>query len=58
VREAADKLQVATFAIYRLCKSGELPHVRIIETIRIRPVDLDAFVAARRQRGDAARDDP
>jgi hypothetical protein len=48
VREGADKLRIATFAIYRLCKSGGLPHVRIIDTIRIRPADLAAFVSQHR----------
>jgi hypothetical protein len=28
--------------VYRLCKKGELPHVRIIDSIPIRPADLAA----------------
>lgn len=47
VREAADQLRVGTWAIYHLCEIGELPHVRIIDSIRIRPADLTAFAAAR-----------
>ena len=48
VREAADQLHLGTWAIYRFCETGELPHIRIIDSIRIRPADLAAFTAARR----------
>ena len=48
VREAAKLLRVGTWAIYHLCEVGELPHIRIIDSIRIRPTDLAAFAASRR----------
>jgi excisionase family DNA binding protein len=47
VSEAAEQLRVGTWAVYRLCETGELPHMRFIDSIRIRPPNLDAFVAAR-----------
>jgi len=48
-QEAADKLRVGCWASYRLYKSGELQHVRIIDSIRIRPADLAAFAAQHRR---------
>jgi excisionase family DNA binding protein len=48
VRDAADMLGVGTWAVYRLCETGELPHIRIVESIRIRPADLAAFIAQNR----------
>jgi excisionase family DNA binding protein len=49
VREVAEQLDVCAATVYRLCENGELPHVRIIDSIRIRPADLGAFVAAPRE---------
>jgi hypothetical protein len=34
--------------VYALCARGELPHVRILNAIRIAPADLDAFIAWKR----------
>jgi hypothetical protein len=48
VREAANRLRVGTWAIYHLCEVGELAHIRIIDSIRIRPADLAAYAATRR----------
>jgi excisionase family DNA binding protein len=33
--------------VYRLIKSGELPAVRIGRSYRLRPVDVDQFLARR-----------
>ena len=33
--------------VYGLCADKTLPHVRILNTIRIAPKDLEAFIAAR-----------
>jgi excisionase family DNA binding protein len=46
VKEVAEQLGVCTATVYRLCESGALPHVRIVQSIRIRPADLKAFLAA------------
>jgi excisionase family DNA binding protein len=35
VREAASALKVSTATVYKLCGSGELDHVRILNLIRI-----------------------
>jgi excisionase family DNA binding protein len=43
--EVAEQLGVCTATVYRLCESGELPRVRVVESIRVRPADLAAFLA-------------
>jgi excisionase family DNA binding protein len=48
VREVAEHLGVCNATVYRLLDNGGLPHVRIVNSIRIRPNDLNAFVSARR----------
>jgi excisionase family DNA binding protein len=42
--EVADRLGVSTATVYKLCKSGDLPHVRIVDSIRVRPADLAKFL--------------
>jgi excisionase family DNA binding protein len=54
VTEVARRLRVCTETVYRLCRSGELPHVRIVNRFRIRPGELFAFLAARRHPGRRA----
>ena len=49
VREAAEHLGLCTATIYGLCADGALPHIRILNAIRIAPADLEAFIAARRK---------
>jgi excisionase family DNA binding protein len=44
VAEVAEQLGVCKVAVYRLCESGELPHVRVVNSIRIRPSDLTAYL--------------
>ena len=33
--------------VYQLCEDGQLPHVRITNSIRIRPDDLQDFIESR-----------
>jgi excisionase family DNA binding protein len=47
VAEVARRLRVCTETVYRLCRKGEFPHVRIVDSVRIRPADLATFVATR-----------
>jgi excisionase family DNA binding protein len=49
VREVAEQLGVCAATVYRLVAGGDLRHVRIVNSIRIRPEDLHAFVATRRE---------
>jgi len=60
VAEVADQLGVSTATVYGLCAAGELPHVRIVDSIRIRPRDLAAFVDGQlvgtRRRAGPSRD--
>ena len=46
-REVAERLGVSTRTVYELCARGELVHVRILNAIRVAPVDLEAFTAQR-----------
>jgi excisionase family DNA binding protein len=47
VKEVAARLRVCTATIYRLCTTGELRHLRVGATIRIREADLRAFCCRR-----------
>ena len=44
VRELAAALGVSTATVYRLCESGEFPHVGISNAIRVRPEDLEVVL--------------
>src|SRR5262249_2519070 len=50
VREIAARLGVSTATVYSLCDRGELPHVRISNSIPIAPADLVDFIARSRRR--------
>lgn len=46
-RKVAEQLAVPAWRVYQLCEDGELPHVRITNSIRVRPDDLGEFIASR-----------
>jgi excisionase family DNA binding protein len=46
VKQVAKQLGVSTATVYGLCADGRLAHVRILNVIRVAPVDLAAFVAS------------
>jgi len=46
-REVAKRLGVCTATVYKLCSRGELAHVRVSNSVRVVPADLDAFIAAK-----------
>jgi excisionase family DNA binding protein len=50
VREVAEVLGVCNATVYRLCEGGELACVWVVNAIRIRPADLEAFIAASRRK--------
>jgi excisionase family DNA binding protein len=51
VAEVAKKLGVCNATVYRLCETGALPHVRVVNSIRVRPKDLAEYVTGARSRG-------
>ncbi len=51
VRDVAAKLSICTATAYRLCTSGALPHVRVLNAIRVAPDDLECFLVARSKAG-------
>jgi excisionase family DNA binding protein len=50
VRQVAGKLGVCTATVYALCARGALPHVRVLNTIRVGQGDLEEFVEGRRSK--------
>jgi excisionase family DNA binding protein len=44
VRDVAEQIGVCSATVYRLVESGDLPHIRIVNSIRIRPDDLRALL--------------
>jgi excisionase family DNA binding protein len=50
VAQVADALGVCRATIYKLCERGELAHVRLSNSIRFEPGQVEAFVAAARRR--------
>jgi len=45
VREVAARLAVSTATVYALCERGQLRHVRVSNAIRIKPAEVEAFIA-------------
>ena len=51
VRDVAAQLGVCTATVYRLVGEGQLPHMRVLNAIRLAPGDLAAFIEAQRRAG-------
>ena len=51
VRDVAAQLGVCTATVYQLVGEGQLPHVRVLNAIRVAPRDLAAFVEGQRRAG-------
>ncbi|MSP63417.1 MAG: DNA-binding protein [Myxococcales bacterium] len=47
VAEVAKELRLCAATVYRLCERGELRHVRILNSIRVRAGDLDELLGRR-----------
>jgi excisionase family DNA binding protein len=43
VRDAAQRLGVSTATVYKLCSTGRLDHVRVLNAVRIPSGALDTF---------------
>jgi hypothetical protein len=50
VPHEARQLGVCIATVHALCAKGALPHVRMLNAIRVAPGDLEAFVEGRRSR--------
>jgi excisionase family DNA binding protein len=49
VKDAAKMLKVCARTVYRLCAKAALGHVRLGNTIRFRPEDLERFIEGYRR---------
>jgi excisionase family DNA binding protein len=58
VRDVAAQLGVCTATVYRLVGEGQLPHVRVLNAIRVAPRDLAAFVEGQWRTGNRDGQDP
>lgn len=47
VAEVAQMMRVSTMTVYRLLKAGDIASVRVGKSYRIRPDDVDAYLAKR-----------
>lgn len=45
IGDVAELLKVSTATVYALVKRGALPHLRVSNAIRVRAVDLEAYLA-------------
>jgi len=52
VREVAQRLNVATSTVYKICAEGKLPHARVSNAIRVPEAALATYVDARRSTSD------
>jgi excisionase family DNA binding protein len=48
VAQVAKRLQVSHATVYALCERGELLHMRVSNSIRVAPGDLEGFIRARK----------
>lgn len=46
VKEVAAILKVCSATVYKIIDRGELPHTRVLNSIRVRKGDLAAFLAS------------
>ena len=51
LEQVAEKLQLSPAWLYRKCKSGVLPHIRIGKVIRFREKDLDDWLSSNFNKG-------
>jgi excisionase family DNA binding protein len=58
VREVAMQLGVSTATVYKLCDRGDLPHLRVLNSIRVTPSALAAFIAESQLPDNCGRDPP
>jgi hypothetical protein len=55
IADVAKRLGVCAATVYKLCATGAVPHVRVINSIRIEEGALKAFIAAQRRGRSAAK---
>jgi excisionase family DNA binding protein len=50
VKEVADLLRVCTATVYKLADKGDVPHTRVLNSIRFRRGDIAAYLRERTER--------
>ena len=48
VRQAAERLNISTASLYKLCAQNQVAHVRVGNTIRFNPADVSILVGVKR----------
>ncbi len=56
VSDVAAQLGVCTATVYQLVGEAQLPHVRVLNAIRVAPADLATFIEGRRRAGPEPAD--
>jgi len=51
----AARLGVCTATVYKLTASGALPHLRVLNAVRVFPEDLERFLAGMRRAGSRSK---
>ena len=46
-KQVAARLRVCTATVYKLCASGTLRHIRVLNAVRVAPAELERFVTGK-----------
>ena len=46
-KQVAARLRVCTATVYKLCASGTLRHIRVLNAVRVAPAELERFITGK-----------